>query len=108
MPPESIDDTVRDAPSIGEHLAYGAPPTVGGLAVGGTLGYLAYNYVKNLGYSAFWSGGAAGVVGVLGLVAGRLAIGGAMALVSKGARKYFGIGKAKPETEAQSGQKRTA
>ena len=96
MPAESIDDTVKDAPSMGEHIAYGGPPTAGGLAVGGTLGLLAYHYVKNIGYGGFLSGGAAGIAGVLGLVAGRLAIGSAMALVSKGARKYFGMGKLAP------------
>ena len=103
MPPPggSIDDKVENAPSMGEHLAYGAPPVAGGLAAGGSLGLLAYNYVRNIGYGAFLGGAAAGLGGVLGYVAGRLAIGSVMALVSKGARKYFGIGKAKPEGGAK-------
>jgi len=101
MPPPGgdLEDKVKDAPSMGEHLLYGATPAAGGLVGGGSLGLLAYNYVRNIGYGAFLGGAAAGLGGVLGYLAGRLAVGSAMALVSKGARKYFGIGKAKVEAK---------
>jgi len=96
----SIDDTVEGAPTISQRIFYGGPVVAGSLVGALGLGYLAYNYVKNITYNAVGNiyssiagGAAAAFFGVTGYALGMIAVAGVMGLVSKGARKHLGIPK---------------
>jgi len=98
---ESIDDTVENSHSPYDNLVYGGPTFLGGLTGGIGAGYLAYNYLTNIGYSAIAVGIGTGLIGLAGYFAAKLLIGGTLALLSKRAYKYFTGDKETPQPQPQ-------